>query len=236
MLETMLLKKLQVKYSRLFLSATLCGLIIGVFSVFSFIMGNLSDNALLNKIAYSAAFTSVLFVVILNKYDLFTGNTMCLILLKGQKVKPSNILTNMSIIYVGNFLGCFLTAALLSHLGVTEKLYVHDVLINVFAIKTGYSILELLVLGVLANFFVCMAVFNAAKGENLAQSYLNLFFPIFIFCLLGFEHSVANMFSLSIKVLEDSSYLGLMMYNLFFVTIGNILGGVLFALSSKIKE
>lgn len=236
MLEKLLLKKLQVKYPNLLISAILCGLVMGVFSGFSFVMVNISENLLLNKVVYSMAFTSVLFVIILNKYDLFTGNTMCFILLKDKKAKLTKILANLGIVYGGNFIGCFLTAVLLSSLKITEKLYIHDYLLNVFAIKTGYDILELLVLGFFANFFVCMAVFNAAKGETLAQTYLNLFFPIFIFCLLGFEHSIANMFSLSFKVLEDFSQIGLMLYNLFFVTIGNILGGVVFAISTKIKE
>lgn len=236
MIEKLVLKKLQVKYPNLLIGAILCGLIMGVFSILSFVMANISNNPLLNKVAYSIAFTSVLFVNILNKYQLFTGHTMCLILLKDKRTRPTQILANIGTVYIGNFIGCFLTAVLISSLGIAETLHVHDYIITLFDIKTSYSILKLLILGFFANFFVCMAIFNGAKGENMVQSYIYLFFPIVIFCLLGFEHSIANMFTLSFKVLEDFSQIGLMFYNLLFVTIGNILGGVVFALSTKITD
>lgn len=236
MLEKLLLKKLEVKYPNLLVSGILCGFILGVFSIFSFVMGNISENLLLNKVLYSMAFTTVLFAIMLNKYDLFTGNTMSFILLKGKKMRLSKILANLGIVYTANFIGCFLTAVLIFNLGITDKLHIHEYILDIFVVKTGYSIVKLLILGFFANFFVCMAVFNAAKEDSLPQKYLGLFFPIFIFCLLGFEHSIANMFSLSFTVLEDASKIWLMLYNLLFVTIGNIFGGVVFALSTRVKE
>ena len=48
-----------------------------------------------------------------------------------------------------------------------------------------------------------------------------------LFVLIGYDHSIANMFYLTAAKLADSSLeVSLILYNLFYVTLGNILGGM----------
>ena len=58
-----------------------------------------------------------------------------------------------------------------------------------------------------------------------------IFWCLFAFITTGFEHSVANMTLLAIGVMEPMGQaitIGGYFYNLLFVTIGNMLGGILF--------
>jgi nitrite transporter NirC len=58
-----------------------------------------------------------------------------------------------------------------------------------------------------------------------------IFWCLFAFIASGFEHSVANMTLFSIALLgnhPDTVTLGGMFYNLFWVTIGNTIAGVVF--------
>lgn len=68
----------------------------------------------------------------------------------------------------------------------------------------------------------------AARG--VADKILAILFPISAFVACGFEHSVANMFflPLGLVVAAESGVpigFGEVFHNLFYVTVGNILGG-----------
>ena len=58
-----------------------------------------------------------------------------------------------------------------------------------------------------------------------------IFWCLFVFITAGFEHSIANMTLLTVGLLEPSTYavtLGGFAYNLLVVTLGNMIGGILF--------
>ena len=56
-------------------------------------------------------------------------------------------------------------------------------------------------------------------------------FPIMLFVLIGYDHSIANMFYLTAAKLVDSSFeVSLILYNLFYVTLGNFAGGMVIGL------
>jgi len=58
-----------------------------------------------------------------------------------------------------------------------------------------------------------------------------VFWCIFVFMICGFEHSVANMSILAVGLLnagDAAVSIGGYFYNLLFVTIGNMIGGVFF--------
>ena len=55
--------------------------------------------------------------------------------------------------------------------------------------------------------------------------------PIMLFVLIGYDHSIANMFYLTAAKLADSSLeVSLILYNLFYVTLGNFVGGMVIGL------
>lgn len=91
--------------------------------------------------------------------------------------------------------------------------------------------IQLFFLAILCNWLVCLAIWTSARTENDAAKCILIFWCLFAFFASGFEHSVANMGVFSIALLGDHpdsvSVIG-MFYNLFFVTLGNLVSGSLF--------
>lgn len=108
--------------------------------------------------------------------------------------------------------------------------------------KTGLSFGEVFFRGILANALVCLAVWLATGGRTVVDKVFAIVFPISAFVAAGFEHSVANMYFLSVGVLlndhaEAKGELGGaqlasldawgILRNLAASTLGNIVGGAI---------
>ena len=92
---------------------------------------------------------------------------------------------------------------------------------------------------------VCLAILAAASSKQTVGKVFAIWFPIMAFVLGGFEHSVANMYYLPAGLMaktvpafaEKAAAAGAAVgaltaahvaRNLLFVTLGNLVGGVLF--------
>ena len=94
-----------------------------------------------------------------------------------------------------------------------------------------------LIRGILCNWLVCLAVFMATAARDIAGKVLACYLPIMAFVASGFEHSIANMYFIPTglliaaeqgKSLPGLSWSNFFLKNLLPVTLGNILGGVVF--------
>jgi formate/nitrite transporter len=98
--------------------------------------------------------------------------------------------------------------------------------IAVASAKGALPFTEALFKGVLCNVLVCLAVWLAMAGRSVTDKILAIIFPISAFVAAGFEHSVANMYFLSVgALLEGHLITGGLVRNLVPVTLGNIAGG-----------
>lgn len=100
------------------------------------------------------------------------------------------------------------------------------------------SFTDAIIKGIFCNILVCVAVFMTFMTESAASKIICLFFPIIVFVICAFEHSVANMSYISGGLFINQMYgnygldvTGLSWWsfivkNLLPVTIGNIIGGV----------
>ena len=80
--------------------------------------------------------------------------------------------------------------------------------------------------GVLCNALVCLAVWLCFSARDVSGKILAIVWPISAFVALGFEHSVANMYLIPIGMLAGAGFdIGGFAQNLFWVTLGNIVGG-----------
>jgi formate/nitrite transporter FocA (FNT family) len=80
--------------------------------------------------------------------------------------------------------------------------------------------------GILCNVLVCLAVWLSFAARDAAGKVLVIVPPIAAFVALGFEHSIANMFLLPFGMLAGASIgVGGIAVNLFWVTLGNLIGG-----------
>ena len=104
--------------------------------------------------------------------------------------------------------------------------------------------------GILCNIFVCMAVLMATAARDISGKIWGIFFPILTFIVSGYEHCVANMYYIPAGIfakanttyaslamesygyttlqLDSLNWANFVVKNLIPVTIGNILGGMVF--------
>jgi nitrite transporter NirC len=78
---------------------------------------------------------------------------------------------------------------------------------------------------------VCLAVWSANRATSDAGKLIIIFWCLFAFITTGFEHSIANMPLMAVALMEplgQTVTIGGYFWNLLFVTIGNVIGGVIF--------
>jgi formate/nitrite transporter len=196
-------------------------------TVVSFSVNNFS----LSKCLSALIFPMGLILVILLKTELFTGNSLLVIPLVNKKINIKSLFINWLLVYIGNFIGSVILSLLIYKSGSLTNEALINAFINIANKKISYNFMNLIILGTLCNMLVCTAVFLGVTHKNTLEKIFVIFIPIFLFVLLGFEHSVANMFYLSIgALLGKINFINLLINNLLPVTLGNIIGGILIGL------
>ena len=155
-------------------------------------------------------------------------------------------------VYLGNLLGSAVLAWLIACSG--QWNYGSGAL-AAYTIKIAYGKVHLsfgsaLISGILCNILVCFAVLTAGAAKDVTGKIWGCFFPILAFVLAGYEHCVANMYYIvagiiaaskpeyAAKAMELYGYTeqelaslnfgSMFAVNLLPVTIGNIVGGMVF--------
>lgn len=184
------------------------------------------------KLVMGASFGIALTLVIFAGAELFTGNNMVGAIggLSGGIGWMDVALLNFWS-WAGNLLGSLGLAWLVAQSGVMSKPPQIDVILKVAAMKMGLSEWELFLRGILCNWLICLAVWTSGRTSNDAAKILLIFWCLFAFIGIGFEHSVANQSFLGMALFlphgQDVSWGGFW-YNQFYVVLGNIVGGGIF--------
>ncbi len=210
----------------------LAGFFIALAGYASVIVSYRVNNPSLSKALSALIFPMGLILVVLLKTELFTGNNLLVIPLLKKKIKVKDLLINWGIVYIGNLLGSIILSLLIYKSGViTSNELLTATFVSIATKKISLSFISALILGFLCNILVCIAVFLATISKSTIEKIFVIFIPIFLFIALGFEHSVANMFYLSIaSLLKNFNIIDLLLNNLLPVTLGNIIGGSLMGL------
>ena len=210
---------------RIVVSATISGFyltLVGFGSVY------LATIVKIPKLGFSLMFGLALLSILILRTDLFTGSVMRVFsLVYTGKLTRKIAYSELVHSYLGNCVG----AMLLVQLFILSKSYTvnMDRLIqNLINVIIGYTIPELIFKGVLCNICVCTAILLYNRTKGFSQIFVTMAM-IFIFVLLGFEHSIVNIGLFIYAVLHLHYVKWLLLYNLFFVTFGNILGGIIVA-------
>lgn len=186
------------------------------------------ENASLARLLGASVFPVGLMLVVVGGAELFTGNClMALPALKGD-IPLGRLLSRLALAYLGNFAGALLIA-LLVHFSGLYALFggaLGRAAVAAGEAKMALPFFEALARGALCNVLVCGGVWMAAAADDTPGKLLAAFFPVMLFVLCGFEHSVANMFYLPAALLSGASGGAAgVLRNLAPVTLGNILGG-----------
>ena len=192
-----------------------------------------------------------LLMIILVGGDLFTGNCLMIMATMNKQIKVSALLRNLVVVYFSNLLGSLIIDVLifysgnLDYTGGALGAYTIKVALGKVNIAPGKAIVS----GILCNFLVCMAILMATSAKDVIGKIFATWFPIFAFVIGGFEHIVASMFYIPTGIFaasnpdyvakaqelygitsEQLSALDLsgLIHNFIPVTIGNVLGGMVF--------
>lgn len=199
------------------------------------------------KLITACVFPGGLMMVILAGSELFTGNCLLVIPLLSRKIRMMQMLRSWVVVYIGNFIGAILVAAIAVF---SHQLSIFSGAMAISALGTAVAKCSLtfgdaFLRGIACNFLVCIAVWISFAARDVVGKIVGLYFPIFLFVLSGFEHSVANMFYGPVGILAkgvpeyaqlaadagvDLSVLtwgNFLVGNLLPVTLGNVVGGLL---------
>lgn len=204
------------------------------------------ESASVAKLVSALVFPGGLAMVVLLGSELFTGNCLMTMSVLERGIKISGMLKNWVVVYIGNLIGSVLVAWIVNS-GHQLSLYgnkLAGMTINAAAAKTSISFGDAILKGILCNVLVCFAVLMAAAAKDVAGKVIGLFFPIMLFVVSGYEHSVANMYYIpaGLFAMSNPDYVAaatadtasltwgnFFTANLLPVTIGNIIGGVVLA-------
>lgn len=246
------IKKANTPSKKVLASAFLAGAYItfGVIGSMAAAYNLLSNPATygLGKMVAGLMFPVGLILILVAGGDLFTGNILVSVAAFKKKVSWKKAFKNWALVWTGNLLGAIVVSYLVSLSGIfdwSDGLFGGVVLKTALG-KVGISWTAAVASGVLCNWLVCAVVWMTYAAKDVASKVLAGFFGIFLFVCTGFEHSVANMGYLfsglfnkanpvfleaAHKTASDISAINLpniFLNNLLPVTIGNILGGLIF--------
>ncbi|MBR2839967.1 formate/nitrite transporter family protein [Candidatus Saccharibacteria bacterium] len=224
-------QKATLKWWKMFL----LGIFAGMFIAFA-ATGATFGNVYGGKIAGACIFTSGLAMVVVAGSELFTGNNLILMAFFDGKISFTKLLKNWLFVYLGNFLGALFVAALVTVSGTFNQ--VSDSAIATAVSKTNLDFFDALLKGVACNILVCIAVWMSFSANTVQGKIAAVFFPVMLFVLCGFEHSIANMFYIPAGMLQGTftgtaapTIEAFLLHNLLPVTIGNLIGGAVIVAS-----
>lgn len=212
------------------------GIFIGFAGIAATIASATIENPSLSRLLAAMVFPAGLAMVLIAGSELFTGNTLIIISVLQKRVKVSEMLKNWVCVFLGNFIGAAFVAVMVVYGGIPELLdgAVAEKMVSSAVVRVDQTFVEAFIRGVLCNILVCIAVWAAFASKKVSGKLLMSFWPIMLFVLCGFEHSIADIY-FGIGGLVTAAKCGIeaegltvfsfLVKNLLPVTLGNIVGG-----------
>ncbi len=189
-------------------------------SIFAGIMIGIAGTVYLrvdNNIVGALLFSIGLLVICMYGMNLYTGKIGYIL------INKLNYIYELLITILGNFIGTFLVARLVL---LTRFKSVSDKAVDLVNLKLSDNLLSIFILAMLCGILMYIAVNNYKKINNEIGKYSCIFMCVMVFILSGFEHSIANMYYISVANLLSLKSL---LYILIMI-LGNSVGSILIAL------
>jgi nitrite transporter len=211
------------------IGAMFAGAYVGIGIILIFSLGQVVD-APWRPLVMGASFAVALILVVFAGSELFTGHTMYMTIGKlAGRIDMSALMKVWSLSWFGNLIGAVLLASLFVAGGGGHILKPGaELLFDTASHKIQSTPIELLCRAMLCNWLVCLSVWMSARTKSDTAKCILIFWCLFAFIASGFEHSVANMTLFSIALLSEhprAITVAGAAYNLFWVTIGNVVSG-----------
>ena len=244
------------KTARPLLRIILLGIFAGMFIACGASASSVAMHAVANvglaRLVAGCVFPIGLMMIVFVGGELFTGDCLMIMGCMHGKFSVWSMVKVLILVWLSNLAGSVLFAAMVN--ASTQYNYTGG-LLGAFTIKVAMGKLGMtfgvaFISGILCNFFVCIAVLMAAAAKDIAGKVWAIFFPIMAFVVSGYEHCVANMYyipagifaagneayvqkameaySYTAEQLEALTWGNMLIANLLPVTLGNIVGGMVF--------
>ena len=236
--------KADMSFSKLFLLSIMAGMFIALGGMFMLLVKSDSGMSYVtSQLLGGLVFCLGLFLCISAGAELFTGNCLMIFGKLSDRYSWAKLLRNWGIVYLGNLVGSLImvTVLFLAHYPATNGGAVGDAMLTVASTKINQSIDVLFFKGIMCNVLVCLTIWISFAARTITDKFFSIILPITAFAACGFEHCIANMFFLPMGFLlrlagfeytgtADISHVNLdgILHNISVVTVGNIVGGVLF--------
>lgn len=229
----------------------LAGMFIALGACASMVASHGIENYGIAKLVAGAVFPVGLIMIIALGAELFTGDCMMVFGVWNGKYSYMTMWKKLFIIWLSNFAGALVIVAIVFFSGQLDISYGA---LGAYVIKTAYGKVSLtwiqaFVSGIGCNIIVCAAMLMAYGATDVTGKISAAFFTIMAFIVTGFEHCIANMYYLVAGIMASTNHdyvelaeeiyhihpeqvatidlLG-MLGNLIPVTLGNIVGGMIF--------
>ncbi len=238
--------------AKIFVAAIMAGMFIAFGGSSSNVAVFGIENVGLARTLAGCIFPVGLMLIVLVGGELSTGNCMMIGGVMTGRIKAMQMIRVLVTVYLGNLVGSLIVSFLAYYSG--QWKYGAGAL-GAYTIKVAFGKLNLsfgtaVASGILCNILVCVAVLMASASKDAVGKIFGCFFPIWAFVIAGYEHCVANMYYIPAGIIaaadpafaqkamelygytaEDLAMLNpvnMIVNNLIPVTIGNIIGGMLF--------
>lgn len=222
------IKKAKSPIKKSLLLGILAGVFIGIGGLGNIIISQTLKDPGISKFSGACIFPIGLMLVVMCGAELFTGNNLMTLAVMDKKINIKEMFKNWGIVYLANFVGSIILVIVVYYSS-TLTLDAAAKAISIAESKVALSFMEAFLKGIMCNVIVVLAVWFATGGKDIVSKIFACWFPIMLFVLCGFEHSVANMFFVPLGMILGAN-VGIyqLLFNLFAVTIGNIVGGAIF--------
>ena len=209
-------------------------------------------NVGLQRLIGGCIFPIGLMMIVLVGGELFTGDCLMVMGCLHKKYSVLDVIRVLTIVYFSNFIGSVLMAGMVylsGQFGYTNGLL--GAFTNKIAMgKVSLDFQTAFISGILCNIFVCLGVLMASAAKDVTGKIFGCFFPIMAFIVSGYEHCVANMYYIPAGIfaagnekyvecamreygytaeqLEKLNWGEFFITNQIPVTLGNIVGGMVF--------
>jgi formate/nitrite transporter len=232
------LKKLALSPRDLLIRGAISGALLGAATSLAFGAAVTTGQPLVGAIVFPVGFV----MIVLLGLELVTGS-FALLPLAPMEGKSSwgGVASNWSWVFLGNLLGSMLYGGLLAialtNMGTAAPAGVAARIVAIAEAKTvanealgAAGMISVFVKAILCNWLVCMGVVMAMTSTSTVGKIVAAWLPIVTFFAQGFEHAVVNMFVIPTGMLMGAkvSVYQWWVWNQIPVTLGNLVGGVLF--------
>jgi len=211
----------------------LSGALLGFATTLAFTASLQTRVGLVGALVFPVGFV----MIVLLGLELVTGNFAVVPLaLREGRTTAAALAANWGWVFIGNLLGAVFYAVLFT-LTLSPDAEIAKQIVAVSEAKTlGYARLAAhgqvvaVSKAILCNWMVTLGVVMALTSQSTAGKILAMWLPIMTFFAQGFEHSIVNMFVIPAGMLLGAhvSVADWWLWNQIPVTVGNVLGGVIF--------